>query len=170
MSTKIFSKIRGSTWFLILVVFLYLICIIFNSDLCATAFNNFLKLLKDIIPILLIVFTLMFLSNLLLKTKNIVKYLGHDSGVLGYIISIVFGILSAGPIYMWYPLLADFKEKGTKDSLIATFLYNRAIKIQLLPMMIYSFGLKFVIILSIYMIIFSVINGILVQKTLTLKK
>lgn len=157
-------------WFLIFVAFLYLICAIFNHNLCVGALTNFLNLLKNVLPVLLIVFVLMFFSNLLLKTEKIIKYLGHDSGVSGFLISIIFGILSAGPIYMWYPLLADFKEKGMKDSLIATFLYNRAIKLQLLPIMIYYFGLKFVMVLSIYMIIFSVINGISVGKFLTQKK
>jgi len=71
---------------------------------------------------------------------------------------------------MWYPLLADLKEKGMKNSLIATFLYNRAIKIPLIPITIYYFGIKLTIILTIYMIIFSIINGILVGKSLTLKK
>jgi uncharacterized membrane protein YraQ (UPF0718 family) len=64
---------------------------------------------------------------------------------------------------MWYPLLSDLKEKGMKDSLIAAFLYNRAIKIPLLPMMIYYFGWPFALILSIYQVLFSVVNGILVQ-------
>ena len=164
------SKISGGLKFLILIMLLYLVCMIFNFDLCTTAFDSFLGLLKKILPIILIVFALMFFSNLLLEAKKITKYLGHESGVSGFLLSVVFGILSAGPIYMWYPLLADFKEKGMKNSLITTFLYNRAIKIPLIPMMIYYFGLKLVIILSLYMIIFSVINGLLVEKFLTPKK
>lgn len=170
MSIKLFSKISGGLKFLILIILLYLVCMIFNFDLCITAFNNFSGLLKKILPVILIVFALMFFSNLLLEAKKIAKYLGHKSGISGFLLSIVFGILSTGPIYMWYPLLADFKEKGMKDSLIATFLYNRAIKIPLLPIMIYYFEIKLVIILSLYMIIFSVINGILIEKSLTPKK
>jgi uncharacterized membrane protein YraQ (UPF0718 family) len=170
MNIKFLSKIDGGLKFLVLVVLLYLGCAILNFELLVTALNGFGKLLKEVIPVILIVFIVMFLSNLLLDTEKISKYLGQDSGVSGFLISIIFGILSAGPIYMWYPLLADFKEKGMKNSLIATFLYNRAIKLQLLPLMIYYFSLKFTIILSLYMIIFSVINGILVGKSLTHKK
>ena len=47
---------------------------------------------------------------------------------------------------MWYPFLADLKDKGIKNPLIVTFLYNRAVKLPLIPVMIYYFGLKFVII------------------------
>jgi uncharacterized membrane protein YraQ (UPF0718 family) len=73
------------------------------------------------------------------------------------------GIASSGPIYMWYPLLSDLKEKGMRDSLIAAFLYNRAIKIPLLPMMVHYFGWDFTFALSIYMVLFSVVNGVIVQ-------
>lgn len=167
---KLLSKISGGTKFLILVIVLYLITSIFNGDLCKSALIDFVNLLKSVIPIIIVVFVLMFFSNLLLDTKRISKYLGSKSGISGFVLSVVFGILSAGPIYMWYPLLADLKEKGMKNSLIATFLYNRAIKIPLLPITIYYFGVKLTIIITIYMIIFSVINGVLVEKSLTLKK
>jgi uncharacterized membrane protein YraQ (UPF0718 family) len=51
-----------------------------------------------------------------------------------------------------------------KDSLITTFLYNRAIKIPLIPMMIYYFGWAFAVILSITMVSFSILNGIVVER------
>jgi uncharacterized membrane protein YraQ (UPF0718 family) len=69
-----------------------------------------------------------------------------------------------GSAYIWYIFLKDLKQKGMKTSLIVAFLYNRAIKIPLLPMMIYYFGYPLTIILTIYMIIFSVINGLVVEK------
>lgn len=168
--TKIFSKISGGLKFLIFVALLYLVFAIFNFDIFTTALISFVNLFKGVALIVLMVFILMFFSNLFLDTNKISKYLGNKSGIFGFLLSIVFGILSAGPIYMWYPLLADLQEKGMKNSLIATFLYNRAIKIPLLPMMIYYFGLKMVIVLSIYMIISSVINGVLVGKFLIPQK
>ena len=170
MIKKLFAKINGSLKLLIVVIILYLICAVFNLGLCVASLNRFASLLKKILPIMVIVFTLMFFSNLWLDPKRISKYLGHKSGIKGILLSIAFGILSAGPIYMWYPLLADFKEKGMKNSLITIFLYNRAIKIPLLPMLIYYLGLKITIILTLYMIGFSVINGLLVEKSLTHKK
>jgi uncharacterized membrane protein YraQ (UPF0718 family) len=92
------------------------------------------------------------------------KFLGEKSGIKGFIFAVIGGILSLGPIYMWYPMLFDLRKKGMKSSLIAIFLYNRAIKIPLLPMMIYYFGPMFTLILTIYMIIFSVINGLIVER------
>ena len=81
-------------------------------------------------------------------------------------IAIFGGIISTGPIYLWYPLLSDLKEKGMKDSFIAAFLYNRAVKIPLMPMMIFYFGIRFTVILTIYIVIFSMINGFCVEKLL----
>ena len=57
-----------------------------------------------------------------------------------------------------------------KNSLIAVFLYNRAVKPALIPLMIYYFGLSYLIVLTIVMIIFSIINGILVEKILEVTK
>jgi hypothetical protein len=57
------------------------------------------------------VFGLLFLFNLLIDTKTVVRYLGRETGRTGYLIAVVTGIISAGPIYLWYPLLSDLKEK-----------------------------------------------------------
>jgi uncharacterized membrane protein YraQ (UPF0718 family) len=56
------------------------------------------------------------------------------------------------------------KEKGMEDSLVAAFLYNRAVKIPLLPMMIYYFGWPFTLVLSSLMVLFSILNGVVVQR------
>lgn len=159
----------GRRIFLISVLALYLILSFVNFTLIKEAFFGFLYLLWKIIPVLIFVFILMLLSGLFLDSKKMVKFIGESAGAKGWFMSIVGGILSMGPIYIWYPLLGELREKGMKDSFIAAFLYNRAIKIPLLPMMIYYFGLAFTITLTFYMILFSVVNGILVDKLIKLK-
>jgi uncharacterized membrane protein YraQ (UPF0718 family) len=67
-------------------------------------------------------------------------------------------------IFLWYPLLQELKEKGMRDALIATFLYSRAVKIPLLPVMVLYFGVKLVVVLTILMVLFSIIDVILVEK------
>jgi uncharacterized membrane protein YraQ (UPF0718 family) len=59
------------------------------------------------------------------------------------------GILSAGPVYAWFPLLKGLREKGADASLIAIFLGNRAVKPFLLPVMISYFGWKYVLVLTV---------------------
>jgi uncharacterized membrane protein YraQ (UPF0718 family) len=141
----------------------YVILGIFDFALLTDVLTVLIRLIVRIAPVLLVVFVVMFLANLFLENKEVFRFLGKGSGFRGWTIAIAGGIVSSGPIYMWYPLLSDLKTKGMKDSLIATFLYNRAVKIPLLPMMVHYFGWDFTLTLSIYMILFSVVNGIVVQ-------
>jgi len=163
---RILEKIRGGWLFLFIISSIYLVVSLIKFNLAKESFLVFLSLCWKILPILVLVFGLIFLLNLFLEQKAVLKYLGESSGIKGWIIAIITGILCHGPIYMWYPLLADLSEKGMRTSFVATFLYNRAVKIPLIPLMIYYFGWLFVLILSIYMIIFSVINGVVVEKIL----
>ncbi len=170
MINKILTQINSKWFFLTVVAALYLIAAIADFTLFKGALFEFAALAQKIIPVLVLVFILMFLSNLFLDPKKINKLVGESAGTKGWIMSVAGGILSSGPIYMWYPLLSDLKEKGMKDSFMAVFLYNRAVKIPLLPMMVYYFGLKFTAILTFYMILFSIINGVFVEKLLGIKK
>jgi uncharacterized membrane protein YraQ (UPF0718 family) len=157
-------KDNKSLFFLFFIIFIYIIIFITNS-------NNFFLIIKKVILILtniyyvfIIIFILMIISYYFIKPKQISRYLGEKSGIAGWIISIIGGIISTGPIYMWYPLLKDLKKQGARDAYIATFLYNRSIKIPILPIIILYFGIKYTIILMIVMIVFSVIQGIIVEK------
>lgn len=161
---KILNKVGGNWLFLIIVVFAYFIVALIDIELYKKSIAVFLNLFWTILPILGLVFGLIFISNLVMESKFIIKYLGQGAGAKGWLIAITGGILSHGPIYMWYPLLADLKEKGVKISYITAFLYNRAVKIPLIPLMIFYFSLPFVVVLSSYMIIFSIINGVAVEK------
>ncbi|MBU1445862.1 permease [Patescibacteria group bacterium] len=167
---RLWMKTSGSIKLLILVVIIYVVFGIYNPELIIESLTTFLTLLKNVLPVLVLVFFLMFIFNFTLSTKQIVKILGHESGVKGYLAAMILGIISAGPIYMWYPLLSDLQEKGAKNSLLAVFLYNRAVKLPLIPMMIFYFGLNLTISLTIFMIIFSVLNGLLMEKILLTKK
>jgi len=69
-----------------------------------------------------------------------------------------------GSIYPWFALLKDLKEKGMRTAFIAVFLYNRGIKLPLLPLLIHYFGLTFTVLLAIYMMLFSWLDGVIIEK------
>lgn len=121
------------------------------------------SILLRVIPILALVFVFIFVFNLFIKPDKVRKHLGKESGIRGWIFSIVGGILSAGPVYVWYPLLSDLKEKGMRTSFMSTFLYNRAVKLPLIPIMIHYFGVAYTLILTIYMIMTSVFVGYITE-------
>lgn len=95
--------------------------------------------------------------------KTVSKYVGKRSGIKGWFLAISTGILSHGPIYVWYPLLKDLRDKGMRNGLIAAFLYIRAIKIPLLPLMVYYFGLLFMVVLLPYIVIASLVEGKIIE-------
>lgn len=106
-----------------------------------------------------LVFVLMLVLNLFLKPAQIVKFLGRGAGIKGVIFAAGAGIISAGPIYAWYPLLKDLREKGAANSPLAIFLGNRAVKPFLLPIMISYFGWIYVVILTVFTVLGSIVVG-----------
>jgi uncharacterized membrane protein YraQ (UPF0718 family) len=164
MIKETIEKVGFGVAFLLFVVIGYVTLGIFDFPLLCSVLYVLTRLIAQIAPVLLIVFVVMFFTHLLFEGQRTVGLLGKGSGFQGWMVAIAGGIVSSGPIYMWYPLLSDLKEKGMKESLIAAFLYNRAIKIPLLPMMVHYFGWDFTLTLSIYMVLFSMVNGVIVQR------
>jgi uncharacterized membrane protein YraQ (UPF0718 family) len=164
MIKKTIDKVGGGGSFLLLSIVGYAILGVFDFPLLRNTLYTLAGLAARIAPVLLLVFGMMFFANLFFESGKVIRFLGKGSGLRGWGVAVAGGIASSGPIYMWYSLLSDLKEKGMKDSLIAAFLYNRAVKIPLLPMMVYYFGWNFALVLSIYMVLFSILNGILVQR------
>ena len=149
--------------FLLLICILYFILSFFNINLVINALINTGKMTLKIIPILIFVFIFSIFINLYLKNDTIKKHLGENSGIKGLLYAIIGGILISGPPYILYPMLNKLKKSGVKNSLIAIFLYNRNIKIPYIPVMIFYFGLSYTIIISIYILIFSILNGFLIN-------
>jgi uncharacterized membrane protein YraQ (UPF0718 family) len=164
MIRKAVEKIGFEGILLIAVGIGYVMVGIYDLNLLRKLLYGLSRLIVRIAPVLLLVFVVMFALNRFFETDRIVGFFGKGSGVRGWVMAIVGGILSSGPIYMWYPLLSDLKGKGMGNSLMAAFLYNRAVKIPLLPMMIYYFGWPFTLVLSFLMVLFSIVNGIIVQR------
>jgi uncharacterized membrane protein YraQ (UPF0718 family) len=151
-------------YFLAIAIAIYMIIIAIKPSLLAPTLNAFFNTLKKIAPVFILVFAIMFITNYFITPKWLVKHLGKDSSIKSWFIAIVTGIISTGPIYMWYPLLSGLKEHGVRKGLIATFLYARAIKPALIPLMILYFGLAFTITLTVIMVPFSIIQGKILEK------
>jgi len=150
--------------FLILLTALYLGLAVVDFDLFLRAVSVFAKLLSSVLPVLALVLVIMSLLNLTIQPGMAKRMLGKGSGLKGWTFAMVGGVLSSGPIYVWYPLIADLREKGMRDSLIAAFLYARAIKMPMIPLMVYYFGWNFTLLFTLYLMIFSVLNGLVVER------
>ncbi|MEA3430891.1 MAG: hypothetical protein U9R08_06455 [Nanoarchaeota archaeon] len=156
-------KGKGAWLFLGFIIIIYLGFLIFNKDIFFNSITFFYNLLIKILPIFILIFVLMFLTNQYITPEFIKRHLA-EKGIKKWIFVILGGILSDGPIYMWYPLLADFRDKGLNNGLIACFLYNRAIKIPLIPIAIFYFGWQYILLLTIVMVAVSVLQGKIINK------
>jgi len=164
------KKLKNSYKFLLIVLAVYFVIGFFDFDLAWVGIQGTITTLVRIAPTLLLILLITFLVNSYLEIDKIVKYLGKNSGKKGLFYSIVSGILVSGPPYILFPLLKDLKEKGMKESLIAVFLYNRNVKIPFLPITIYYFGPAFTLVFSCYIVIFSILNGFLIDRFVGQKK
>jgi len=108
---------------------------------------------------LALVFVVMFVLNLLVRPPQIAGLFGKGAGARGMLLSIAAGIISMGPIFAWYPLMKKVREEGAGEGPIAVFLYNRAVKPILLPVMIAYFGWAYVVIVTILTILASIALG-----------
>ena len=141
------------------ILVIYAILFFVSPDKAGQAIKSSGNVFLSMLVPLGLVFLIMLLINLFLKPAAVAKFLGKGSGIKGVALSAVAGIISTGPIYAWYPLLKDLKDKGAGESSIAIFLYNRAVKPFMLPVMIGYFGWLYVVILTIIMVLASIAVG-----------
>ncbi len=118
------SKIKqlGGGWkFLISMCLIYLAILVISYDAFVKSMIFFYKIILKILPVFVFVFFLMFIVNLFVSPNHILHI--EKNKFRKWLLIIVAGILSTGPIYMWYPLLAELKKKGLSYGAIACFLY-----------------------------------------------
>ena len=161
---------KGARYFLVSIIVIYILLLFLNTELFVSSIGFFFSILIKIFPVLILVFILMVITNYFITQKFISKHIERDKGIKKWVFAVFGGILSTGPVYMWYPLLSDLKEKGLTYGFISCFLYNRAIKLSLLPLAILYFGWKFVLVLTLVMIFVSLIQGVLINKLMKVKK
>ena len=153
---------RGRNLFIIVVI-CYVILFFYNAPLALDSLQKSGKVLAKILPVFAFVILFTATINYFLRPKQIVKYLGKESGLKGWLWSLAGGVFSHGPIYAWFPMLEDLRKQGVRDALIVVFIYARAIKLPILPIMIDYFGWRFTVVLSVYILIGSVIQGRLLE-------
>ncbi len=152
-------KLSGRVKFLFVMLAVYGVVALFNPAAVQNALRYFRVIIMEVIPVLALVFVILFLSNAFLNPERIRRHLGADSGVKGWLYAIIGGIVISGPPYILYPMLGEMQKHGARNALIAAMLYNRNVKIHFLPAMVYYFGLRYTVVLSVYIILFSMLNG-----------
>lgn len=130
----------------------------------------FLPMLAGLGPVLVLVFLLTWLFDLFLIGERMESWLGPRAGIRGWVLAVAAGVGSTGPIYPWYGILAELHRKGMRTALVAVFLYARAIKLPLFPAMAHYFGLRYTVVLSLYIAGFSILSGIAMERLARVKQ
>jgi uncharacterized membrane protein YraQ (UPF0718 family) len=159
----IYGKLTDIRTFLGLIFLIYITLYFIEYSFFTKAITFSIQIIISLIPLLILIYFLTFIVNLLISKKLVIKHMKFLKGKKGAIIAAISGIISTGPIYMWYPLLSDFKKMGASDNFIVIFLYTRAIKLPLFPIMVTYFGLWYTIIFTCLLFIFSFVNGYVVD-------
>ena len=158
------EKSRAGWYFLFIVLGIYVLTAIVKPEAIGPSLKFFVGILQKIAFVFILVFVLLVVINYFVTPKRLVKWMEKGKGLSGLLISSIGGIISSGPIYMWYPLMNEMKKHGVKDRFISIFLYNRAIKPALLPFLIFYFGLVYTIVLTVVMFFMSILQGYVVEK------
>ncbi len=157
------SSQTSGYYFLGAVTLLTIVLLVVFPGKTEKALSYSLNLFLRLIPLIAAIITFTALINFFVDQKKLSSLLGKESGLKGWLIAIVSGIITHGPVYVWFSMLEEMKKHGMRDGLIAVFLYNRAIKIPLIPIMMYYFGTLYTIILLVVMVVTSPILGLLLE-------
>jgi len=105
----------SGTYFLVTVVCLYLLLYFFQPEKIQQSIKTSGIMLVQILPALFFIILLMGITNYFVHPKTVSKYVGKDSGIKGWLLALLTGVLSHGPVYAWYPFFKGFAESGDEE-------------------------------------------------------
>lgn len=149
---------------LLIVMISYSLLFLASDSKALSALQKSSAILVKILPIFIVVILFTALLNYYIQPHRIAGHLGKESGVKGWLWALATGIISHGPMYGWYPLIEDLRSHGMKDSLIVVFFSSRVIKLPLLPIMIDYFGWTFTLVLSFYILLGALAQGLVYER------
>ncbi|MBI9091796.1 MAG: hypothetical protein JEZ12_21505 [Desulfobacterium sp.] len=156
------KRLSNGMGFFLIMVGLYMGVGIFDGTTMATALTNSGKMLVKLMPVMGFVFTVNALVSTFIHADWIEHHLGESSGWQGWVLVLGVSMVMPGSPFIIYPLLHELTQKGLKKSLAAVFLYNRTVKITFLPAMTLYFGIRYTVVLSVFILLAAVLNGIIV--------
>jgi len=113
------------------------------------------------------VFILIGIFEVWVKREYIVKHMGKESGIKGYLWALVLSGSAVGGIYVAFPIAYSLQKKGARLSVI--FTYIGLATVSKIPMTLYEasyLGVKFTVIRLIVAIPLVIVSSILLEGIL----
>jgi len=112
---------------LVMVAVIYLILFALMPEKASTAIKNSIYYLIEMFQVLPVIFLLTVAIEVLVPKEWIIKHFGEKSGLLGNLLSLVLGSISAGPIYAAFPISKMLMSKGASVANIVIILSSWAV-------------------------------------------
>lgn len=112
---------------LVIIAVIYLILFALMPDKATTAIKNSIYYLIEMFEVLPVIFLLTVVIEALVPKEWIIKHFGEKSGLLGNLLSLVLGSISAGPIYAAFPISKMLMTKGASVANIVIILSSWAV-------------------------------------------
>ncbi len=161
-------KMIKKHWFLVAVFVVNLIVLSFQPhkglEILRFAGKNFLNFLFLLTPI----FVCIGLMDVWIERDTTIKIMGEKSGFRGVLVALMFGVMTALPLYALLPVGGVLLKKGSRISNVLLLLCaSTSIRIPLLLFEISSFGWQFTFIRFGLNIVVVVAIAFIIERLLT---
>lgn len=161
------KKIIKNYLILFIVIAIFIVLLFIFPQNKESIIENSTNYFIEMILILPAVMILMGLFTVWISEKTVANYLGKQSGLKGSLISVFFGALPTGPLYVAFPLASSMIKKGASISNIVVFLSAWAcLKIPQELVELQFLGWEFMMLRWIFTVILVVIMGVVIEKLL----
>lgn len=127
------------------------------------------RFLLEMISILPAIVILIGLFAVFVPKQMVADYLGHASGIKGFLLAALLGSLPTGPLYVAFPLAAAMLKKGARIASIIVFLTAWAcIKLPQELVELRFMGLEFTLLRLTLTLIAAVVMGLIAERIMSI--
>jgi uncharacterized membrane protein YraQ (UPF0718 family) len=134
---------------------------LFDYEPGVRAGREFTDVIIEMLKILPWAFILIALFEQWVKQEVVVRHLGNDSGVRGYLWALLLGSMVVGGLFVAFPLAYTLRKKGASLKVVFSFLgFAGVCRIPMTLFEVSFLGLKFTLIRLVVAISLMLITGI----------
>jgi uncharacterized membrane protein YraQ (UPF0718 family) len=140
---------------------------LFDYEPGIRAGQEFYDVIIEMLKILPCAFILIALFEQWVKQETVIRHLGNDSGVRGYLWALLLGSMTVGGLYVAFPLAYTLRKKGASLKVVFSFLgFAGVCRIPMTLFEVSFLGLKFTLIRLTVAIFLMLITGIILGSFL----
>lgn len=154
---------------LLAVALAYVVLALMAPTRAAGALSNSVYYLKEMIQVLPAIFFLTVVIEALVPKETIIRSFGEKSGFKGYLLALLLGSISAGPIYAAFPISKTLLNKGASVANVVIILSSWAVvKLPMLANEVKFLGPDFMLVRWVLTVLaifaMAALTGLLVKK------